>query len=270
MKMFIIGDSYTYGHGVTADQTVPSYLQEMLRDAGYDIAVVNAGVSGYSPGQEYIYLKDFIIPAFHPKWVVWRISASDEGDMRRRSMHFLRKDRLIRVPGWTNGIYIQGLLRMATPRFLKKSLFLNLLISSLGNVDPVWWLQEPLKEDSRKKIKLMVEDIERQGVVVLVTMTPTHFNNMYPSEMDPEDFFFEFGRLFTHFINERTPLRDWVIRKGALEGLDTKVLADKLRLPKEDDPNRHLTSLGNELCARAIFDYIKAGGMGKLPMKRIK
>lgn len=44
--MVVLGDSLTAGLGVAADESYPSRLQARLDAAGYDLEVVNAGVSG--------------------------------------------------------------------------------------------------------------------------------------------------------------------------------------------------------------------------------
>ena len=41
-----LGDSLTAGLGIGPDQAYPALLEERLRDAGYGLRVVNAGVSG--------------------------------------------------------------------------------------------------------------------------------------------------------------------------------------------------------------------------------
>ncbi|HWG03753.1 MAG TPA: GDSL-type esterase/lipase family protein, partial [Beijerinckiaceae bacterium] len=41
-----LGASNTYGKGVARSEAYPAQLQAMLRAAGYEVTVVNAGVSG--------------------------------------------------------------------------------------------------------------------------------------------------------------------------------------------------------------------------------
>ncbi len=40
------GDSLTAGYGLSQDETFPAVLEKELREKGYDITVVNAGISG--------------------------------------------------------------------------------------------------------------------------------------------------------------------------------------------------------------------------------
>lgn len=55
-RLLFIGDSIVFGHGVQADQTMTRALERLL--PGWQ--VLNAGVQGYSPDQELVYLRRII------------------------------------------------------------------------------------------------------------------------------------------------------------------------------------------------------------------
>ncbi len=46
LRLLVLGDSLSAGYGLAADEAFPARLQARLRKAGYDITVVNGGVSG--------------------------------------------------------------------------------------------------------------------------------------------------------------------------------------------------------------------------------
>jgi acyl-CoA thioesterase-1 len=50
LKLVALGDSLTAGYGVAADQAFPEVLEKALRAKGYDVKVINAGVSGETAG----------------------------------------------------------------------------------------------------------------------------------------------------------------------------------------------------------------------------
>ena len=45
-RVVVLGDSLTAGLGLPREQAYPALLQRKLKDAGHDLEVVNAGVSG--------------------------------------------------------------------------------------------------------------------------------------------------------------------------------------------------------------------------------
>ncbi len=46
LKIVALGDLLTAGYGLPGDQAFPARLQKALRTKGYDVTIVNAGVSG--------------------------------------------------------------------------------------------------------------------------------------------------------------------------------------------------------------------------------
>jgi len=46
LRLLVLGDSLSAGYGLAADEAFPARLQARLRSEGYDITVVNGGVSG--------------------------------------------------------------------------------------------------------------------------------------------------------------------------------------------------------------------------------
>jgi lysophospholipase L1-like esterase len=51
-RILMLGDSLTFGWGVPGDKTWSKRLEQMLRQAGYDAEVVNAGVGNYNTEME--------------------------------------------------------------------------------------------------------------------------------------------------------------------------------------------------------------------------
>ena len=69
------GDSLTAGHGVTAGQTYPDYLQRDLDSHGYSYHVVNKGIDGNTTKDGVDRLKDVL--ALHPQIVVVEFGGND-------------------------------------------------------------------------------------------------------------------------------------------------------------------------------------------------
>lgn len=70
-RILMLGDSFTEGTGVKQEETFSALLEKAL-----GIEVVNAGVSGYSPLQEYLWLKDQGLK-LNPDLVILNLNATD-------------------------------------------------------------------------------------------------------------------------------------------------------------------------------------------------
>lgn len=57
-RIFVVGDSFTFGVGSEDDQTIPALLEKYLKRKGYNVEVVNAGAGHTSPITHYINLRD--------------------------------------------------------------------------------------------------------------------------------------------------------------------------------------------------------------------
>ena len=57
-RILVLGDSTFFGHGVEDDATMEAQLQDLLRDAGKDVEVINGGIPGYSTEQTRMLLDD--------------------------------------------------------------------------------------------------------------------------------------------------------------------------------------------------------------------
>ncbi|HZE88723.1 MAG TPA: hypothetical protein VE404_04200, partial [Verrucomicrobiae bacterium] len=87
----VVGDSYTFGFGVEADETFPKIAEDELRGTPLaGIEVVNAGVSGYGPFEEAAFLRR-VVPRFHPRVVVL---AFFEGNDVRNAVEYPLKFRM--------------------------------------------------------------------------------------------------------------------------------------------------------------------------------
>ena len=76
VRILLIGDSYTYGHGVQYQDSWAALLRERFRQEGRAVDIVNAGIPGYSTTQELIYLQR-LLPEYRPDIVVIGFVAHD-------------------------------------------------------------------------------------------------------------------------------------------------------------------------------------------------
>ena len=80
-RIAVLGDSFTLGFGVPAEQAFPARLEDLLRAGASDadVAVLNAGVVSYSPiiqRRQY----ERIVASYEPDLVILMLDMSDIGD----------------------------------------------------------------------------------------------------------------------------------------------------------------------------------------------
>ncbi|MHC4830049.1 MAG: SGNH/GDSL hydrolase family protein, partial [Planctomycetota bacterium] len=88
-RIICLGDSWTFGTGVTDEETWPGQLQARLNEQGFDVETVNTGVSGYETHQESIvYRRDHAQNLEHDLVVVGVYPVNDVHDKHlRHSRH---------------------------------------------------------------------------------------------------------------------------------------------------------------------------------------
>jgi lysophospholipase L1-like esterase len=78
-RVLVLGDSYTFGYGVEAEEAYPQVLGSLLRAASLPAEVVNAGIPSYSPTLEALWLRDVGV-GLAPDVVVLALDMSDFQD----------------------------------------------------------------------------------------------------------------------------------------------------------------------------------------------
>jgi len=80
-RIAILGDSFTFGFGVAQEDSMPTRLEQFLRQETHDddLAVLNAGVVSYSPLLEKL-LFDDIVRHYDPQLVLLVLDPTDIGD----------------------------------------------------------------------------------------------------------------------------------------------------------------------------------------------
>jgi lysophospholipase L1-like esterase len=78
-RILAVGDSYTFGDGVRADQTWSKQLESSLRRRGIAAEVINAGTSGYGTLQ-YAKLARRLYPIYNPDMLIVMTTFNDPGN----------------------------------------------------------------------------------------------------------------------------------------------------------------------------------------------
>lgn len=135
-RVAVVGDSVVWGN-TPMNGTYPYLLQELItQQTKQRYIVTNAGISGYGTDQQYLFIKDDVIPEVSPEIIVWNVNINDITDNIHRPLFDLKDEKLHFIPGWKHSIYLQGLvLNILGHSPLKHTLLANLILHSLEHVE---------------------------------------------------------------------------------------------------------------------------------------
>jgi len=109
LRILCLGDSQTFGNGVSQDETYPARLEALLseRAHGLRVEVINAGVQGYDTEQEVRLLERFA-PSLSPDIVLIGFYINDIGEV-------LRERKASMVEAKTGEFERGGIIKRFTP-----------------------------------------------------------------------------------------------------------------------------------------------------------
>lgn len=96
LRIVSLGDSFTAGYEVNAEETFAAVLERSLRAAGKNVEVLNAGVSGYSTAEAALYLERELF-RYEPDLVLVSFYANDLVDNARAGLFRLDGDELVPI-----------------------------------------------------------------------------------------------------------------------------------------------------------------------------
>jgi len=95
-RIVTLGDSFTMGHEVNADDTYSMVLEQSLRKYGVSVEVLNTGVSGYGTAEECLYLERELFK-YSPDLVIVGFFGNDLVDNVRSSLFALKGKELTQI-----------------------------------------------------------------------------------------------------------------------------------------------------------------------------
>ena len=103
LRIFAVGDSFTYGVGAEENQTIPFIIEQNLHNQGLPIEVVNAGIGHASPLSYYLKLRDIHLK-FKPDLVILLLDFSDLRDDWRteKNLVYGKNGKILYVDPYTN------------------------------------------------------------------------------------------------------------------------------------------------------------------------
>jgi len=96
-RILTLGDSFTYGVGVSDDETYPAHLERLVEPAGRRVEALNAGIYGSGTSEQVLWYKRWACH-FRPHVVVLTVYANDLQDDQARPLFALEGDGLAPLP----------------------------------------------------------------------------------------------------------------------------------------------------------------------------
>jgi lysophospholipase L1-like esterase len=93
VRILALGDSFTIGYEVLQEQSYPELLERLLRQKGYAVEVINAGVSGFSNAEALVFLEQEG-KKYQPDIVTLGFFENDLEDNVRTDLYRLRDGKL--------------------------------------------------------------------------------------------------------------------------------------------------------------------------------
>jgi lysophospholipase L1-like esterase len=249
-RILALGDSFTFGHGVAAEEAYPEVLAALLSSGDRPVTVLNAGVPGYGIDQVLRALPERLAQT-DPDLVLVGIHCSDVDEGWLWPLYALRDGALAPLPAWRTGVWLQGLVVDATPRWLRSSALFQQVARRLPARDPFFQRpslgREELRAWARDKIVAELRAIagaaRARGAAVAAVLMPCK-----------EDLGGAPG----------LPYRDLGARIEAA-GVPALAAADALRAARGGDLRElffvrdvHLNAAGNRALAGAVARFLEA------------
>jgi hypothetical protein len=271
-KILMIGDSFTYGGEVEHLDTYPTKLEEILLGSDQNINVINAGVPGYGPDQELIYLQE-LIPKLQPNLIIWNIYENDITDSNYYCLFNRNNNELEPITTWKNNVYRQGYIVNTLPWIIARQPITKMMVQFIGypiegnQILPISTIgctkevNQNLLEELGLKMNLILHKAQntamKNNLKIEFVLMPTQQSFIEHEEPIEELEKVEIIKNLEIFNN--TPLFD-LTEKMANYHQETNIdIANELYLSEEEEPgafSKHLNQSGNSFVANEVYKYL--------------
>ena len=284
-RILILGDSMTFGLGVTDDQTFPYQLEEILKQKQPNTEVINAGYAdGFSPDSFYLFMQDrgwnlkpdVVMMAFFiyndladlsetvweetdehglPLKITSCCRVVDGGNLRSRSINFKYKNPILRE------LHIYFLLANYWEKHVKTRETVENSVVKRDSLQGCTLVKDCLevnfKQEEEKTFKVISELgrlAETKGIKFIIAILPVDYQ-LY------NDVTGKYGAIFIPDENYKTFLQDRLKEKFKSSGIDFIDLypvfdSQRIRGYPFYKNDAHFNRLGNKIVAEALADYL--------------
>lgn len=265
-KIIMVGDSFTYGHGLTDEQTIPFLLESILNESSKSSTTVfNAGVPGYSPDQIFVSAKKYI-PLVKPHLVFLNYIPQNIENMvvqtgiwYRPSIFTIHDDKLISLNPLLNRLSILLTVLSKVPTFIRKIYIFDVFVFALHNLNWLSGIPNSSKGAkyawAEKKLLLEIEEIKNTCFLykcrVVISWLPTKESVSEKINSDEVNFLHSFAqKATTHAI----PILDMTNNKifDQYQLKNNEISEHNLFFHKDWHPN----ATGAAIVAHLFFNYL--------------
>lgn len=160
VRIAVLGDSVTFGTGLSQDQTIPAALQRRLDAEAEMIKVLNLGVPGYALGEMPDRLRE-AVEAYRPAAVVYVLNLND----------FALRDSI--YEGADNGLYrMYDMPLLKAPWFVRKAVYRIRKGEVLPSAEWYQWLYSGTRERNLPRIAEMQRICRESEAVFAIVLAP--------------------------------------------------------------------------------------------------
>lgn len=277
LTIIAVGDSFTFGHPVSSTESYPFHLEKLLKKVYPSVIVHNAGVPGYGLDQEYLYLRDEIIPKYRPNLIIWNLNHNDLGDSNYTCLFRKKNDNQYeQISGVWNTLYFkyyylfQAIKRL--PKWLQRAKLIAVLMSqiperyTIGCTANNWYNRNDFEDKATYFFQNINNQITSYGgnLILNIVLDQQAFEQSpeFPDWASQQKYLHDDTHAFisaanhsnTTIVNSNTLYLDLPSQKDNVLGVSTETGTSDLFMANEsfDIGWRHLNEKGYSLMAKLV------------------
>lgn len=219
-----VGDSVTWGVGVAPNYTYPISFEKIFNQntSGKKVLVNNFAIPAYNLDQEYLLIKEKILPYYQPDIIVWNLNINDFWESNYSCLFAPQGHQWIRISARKNIYYWYGAIKTYFPKFITDSStfnfiwqsFTNKLMPTNTNGNSFTFTCSTIMVDSQSRkimidklnyfIKDLQNEFQKRGTKLIITLVP--FQQFLDQEIPAQEIAPEYSLITQYLDNNKTKL----------------------------------------------------------------